>query len=146
MQEGLADYLIIPARNQVQKRNAEGKLIKIDLDLKLDHLKLNTPQSGSLKLKTASWLEDTHQEALIARNTMERLGIRSAILVSAPYHMRRIKLIAGQVFGDGMTVCYVPTRYDPPNDGFWLFNGRDRKFVMTEYAKIAWFLIYNPFV
>ncbi len=77
---------------------------------------------------------------------MERLGIRSAILVSAPYHMRRIKLIAGQVFGDGMTVRNVPTRYEPPNDGFWLFNGRDRKFVFTEYAKIAWFLIYNPFV
>ena len=77
---------------------------------------------------------------------MERLGISSAILVSSPYHMRRIKLIAERVFGERPTVCYVPTRYETPNEGFWLFNGYERKFVLTEYMKIGWFVLYSPFV
>ena len=40
--EGYAEYLIIPARGQVQKLGPDGKLIKVDLDLTLNHLKLNT--------------------------------------------------------------------------------------------------------
>jgi hypothetical protein len=38
-----------------------------------------------------------------------------------------------------------PTRHETPDEGFWLFNN-DRKFVLTEYAKIAWFVLYSPFV
>jgi hypothetical protein len=30
-----------------------------------------------------------------------------------------------------------PTRYEAPGEGFWLFDGHARKFVLTEYAKIA---------
>jgi uncharacterized SAM-binding protein YcdF (DUF218 family) len=134
IRDGFADYLIIPARGQVQKRSPDGKLIKIDLPL--------TPKTSNLK----PFFEDTHQENLIARDMMERLGISSAILVSSPYHMRRIRLIAERVFGERATVCYVPTRYETPSDGFWLFNNYDRKFVLTEYAKITWFVLYSPFV
>lgn len=146
IRDGFADYLIIPARGQVQKRSPDGKLVSIDPNLKLNHLKLKTPQSGYLKLNTAVRLEDTHQEAVTARDMLERLGIRSAIFVSSPYHMRRIKIIAGRVFGDSPTVYYVPTRYETPVEGFWLFNNYDRKFVLTEYAKITWFVLYSPFV
>ena len=114
------------------------------------------------------FVEDTHDEALIARDMMERLGISSAILVSSPYHMRRIRIIAAQVFHQkassapdakasscppfakegkgGFEFISVPTRYETPNDGFWLFNNYDRKFVLTEYMKIGWFLLYSPFV
>lgn len=179
IQEGRADYLLIPARSQVQQLDPSGNLIKLDIALTLNHLQLNTPQSGYLKPRpqdgsnqqtneptnrryssysspdqsnqlnrSNQWnriIEDTHQEAIGARAMMESLGIRSAILVSAPYHMRRIKLIAGKVFGDDMAVSCVPTRYEPPEDGFWLFNGHDRKFVLTEYMKIAWFFVYSPF-
>jgi uncharacterized SAM-binding protein YcdF (DUF218 family) len=136
IREGFAEYLIISAYRRVKKQNPDGQLITIDLNLTLNHL----------KLKTASWLEDTHQEAVLARDMMDHLGLRSAILVSSPYHMRRIKLIAGRVFGERPKVGYVPTRYEPPNDGFWLFKSYDRKFVLSEYGKIIWFLLYEPFV
>jgi uncharacterized SAM-binding protein YcdF (DUF218 family) len=151
--EGYADYLIIPAHGQIKKRGPNGTLIKIDFDLKPKitlNLKLAVPEAfpntSNLKLKTASLLEDTHQEVLIARDMMERLGISSAILVSSPYHMRRIKLISARVFGERATVCYVPTRYETPKEGFWFSENYDRKFVLTEYAKIGWFLLYGPFV
>jgi len=156
LRETYADCLIIPARGQVQKINPDGKLIKIDLPLKPNTLNLKPAA-------TAAWLEDTHEEALIARGIMEGLGINSAILVSAPYHMRRIKMIAESVFGNSPPLekggrgdldssggryrfTFVPTRYEAPGDGVWLLNERDRKFVLTEYTKIAWFLLYSPFV
>jgi uncharacterized SAM-binding protein YcdF (DUF218 family) len=91
------------------------------------------------------FVEATHEEAIIAGGMMEHLGISTAILVSSPHHMRRIKLIAERVFGERATVCYVPTRYETPDAGFWLFENYKRKIVLTEYAKIAWFLLYSPF-
>jgi uncharacterized SAM-binding protein YcdF (DUF218 family) len=133
IRDGFADYLIIPAYRQVKKLNPDGILIKIDSDVK--------PKTSNLK----PFFEDTHSEAIIAHDMMERLGISSATLVSSPYHMRRIKMIAEKVFGDGQTVNFVPTRYETPSDGFWLFNNYDRKFVLTEYAKITWFLLYSSF-
>jgi hypothetical protein len=144
--EGYADYLIIPAYRQVKKLSPDGTLVKTDLDLKLDHLKLNTPRSGYLKLKTASWVEDTHQETLIARDMMAALGFKSAILVSSPYHMRRIKIIADKVFGETNTLSCVPTRHETSNESVWVLENYKFKFVMTEYAKITWFHLYSPFV
>jgi hypothetical protein len=40
----------------------------------------------------------------------------------------------------------VPSRYETPGKGIWLFNSDERKSVLTEYAKIAWFHAYSPFV
>jgi len=136
MHEGFAEYLIIPAYRQVKTLNPDGSLSKIGLRLTPNHV----------KPKTASWLEDTHQEAIVAKAMMEQLGLRSAILVSSLYHMRRIKLISERVFAEKATVRYVPTRYETPREDSWLFDSYERKQVFTEYVKIAWFVLYSPFV
>jgi uncharacterized SAM-binding protein YcdF (DUF218 family) len=90
---------------------------------------------------------------------MDDLGLRSALLVSSPYHMRRIKLITGHVFkpapssppfekeGQGGFRLYtVPTRFETQGKGIWLFNSSERNFVLTEYTKIVWFLLYSIFI
>jgi hypothetical protein len=46
----------------------------------------------------------------------------------------------------GFIVYAVPTRYETQGKGIWLFNSSERKSVLTEYAKITWFLAYSPFV
>ena len=148
--EGYANYLIIPAYGQVKKRGPDGKLEAIDSDV--------NRKTSNLKPKTTAWLEDTHEEAIIARDLMERLGARSALFVSSPYHMRRIRIITGHVFNPapssppfekegqgGFRVYIVPTRYETPGEGFWLFNSKERNFVLMEYAKIVWFLVYSKF-
>jgi uncharacterized SAM-binding protein YcdF (DUF218 family) len=152
MVEGYADFLIIPGYRQIKKRGSDGGLIKINLDLKIKSSKLEPgPQEDPNQRINETTnqknriIEDTHQEAIIAEDMMEHLGISTAILVSSPYHMRRIKLIAERVFGERAMVCYVPTRYETPDAGFWLFENYKRKIVITEYAKIAWFLLYSPF-
>ncbi|NPV04880.1 MAG: YdcF family protein [Syntrophaceae bacterium] len=194
--EGWAEYLIIPARSQVQKLDPSGKFIRLDLKHSFSNLNQRTNELTNqrtdvhlpLKPKTSdsertneltklrNWVvEDTHEETLIARDLMERMGLKSAILVSSPYHMRRIQLIARRVFdtqtdspsktdntslpsregqregaekahGNEFTLTHVPTRYETKSEGFWLFNSYDRRFILSEYAKIAWFLLYAPFV
>jgi uncharacterized SAM-binding protein YcdF (DUF218 family) len=138
VREGLAEYLINPGRRQIHKRNPDGKLDKINIDSKLE--------TSNLKLETTSWFEDTHKDALVARDMMEGLGIQSAIFVSSPYHMRRIKLIAGKIFKDSLAVRYVPTRYESIPGDFWFMDAQQVRWVASEYAKIIWFLIYSPFV
>jgi uncharacterized SAM-binding protein YcdF (DUF218 family) len=158
--EGYADYLIIPAYRQIKKQGPDGKLER--LDLKLPTSAPNQSNQSNQQNKRNRFFEDTHEEALIAKVMMEHEGISSAILVSSPYHMRRIKMIAERVFGNSPPLekggrgdldssggryrfTFVPTRYEIQDEGFWLFNNYDRKFVLNEYLKIGWFLLYSPF-
>jgi uncharacterized SAM-binding protein YcdF (DUF218 family) len=157
MQEGFAEYLIIPAYRQVKKLDPDGTLVRSDVALPLS----SSNQSNQLN-KSNQWnwiVEDTHQEAIIAKAMMEQLGCKSAILVSSPYHMRRIQLISAHVFKPdasfppfvkegkgGFEFTTVPTRHEAPGDDLWLFDSHERKFVISEYMKILWFSVYSPFV
>jgi len=105
---------------------------------------------------------------------MDQYGLKSAIFVSSPYHMRRIRIIAahvikpvqslplkthnsslpsreGQREGEeqeercGFTLHTVPSRYETPGNGIWFFNNNERYLVLMEYAKIVWFLLYSRF-
>jgi uncharacterized SAM-binding protein YcdF (DUF218 family) len=138
VREGFADYLLIPGYGQIMKRGPEGGLARLDPGSSLKTL--------NFKLKTAARMEDTHIEVLGAKRLMDDLGLRSALFVSSPYHMRRIKLISGKVFNDRQEVRYVPTRYETPVGTYWLFSNRERAFVLTEYAKIVWFFLYSSFL
>ena len=95
---------------------------------------------GSIRL-----CENTHREMLRARSMMEALGLKSAILVSSPYHMRRIKIIANRVFGaEEYRLGFKPTRYE--NAAMpWFASLKGVKWVTAEYCKILWFFCYSPF-
>lgn len=143
LREGFADYLIIPATGQIKKRGPDGRLEAFNWKRPEDVSNQRTKELTNQK----NWfVENTHIEVYEAKRLMDNLGLRSALFVSSPYHMRRIKVISGKVFQDQMTVSYMPTRYESLGKGFWLFNSYERKSVLTEYAKIAWFHAYSPFV
>ena len=81
---------------------------------------------------------------LFSKTLMDRFGYRSAILVSSPYHMRRIRIIAERVFGKGKYgLCFVPIRYESEATVSWFLRLWHLKFVSSEYVKIAWFEIYS---
>jgi hypothetical protein len=91
-------------------------------------------------------VEGTHVELLVAREMMDEAGLTSANLVSSPYHMRRIQVIADRVFDTGKyRLAFVPTPYETPTDGPWFMNKWDRDYVVEEWAKILWLWIYAPF-
>jgi len=137
IKKGMADYLIIPAYHKTYGVRASGReqyLLPGLSSSKISHNTLSYPK----------FYEDTHIELIEARKTMSRYGLQSAIFVSSPYHMRRIKLIAMTVFDFGANAYYfVPTKYEnAPANVFQLTSTEWRK-IRREYSKMLWFLIYN---
>ena len=143
LSEGFADYVIVPAYGQIMKRGPDGRLEAFNWKRPEDVSNQRTKELTNQK----NWfVENTHIEVLEAKRLMDNLGLRSALFVSSPYQMRRIKVITGKVFNDSQAVRYVPTRYEKPGETYWLFSNRDRAFVLTEYTKIVWFFLYSSFL
>jgi hypothetical protein len=135
--KGMADYLIIPAYHKTYGVHTDGSgqyLLP----------RLTSTKTGQNTVSYPKYYEDTHIELIEAQKTMAHYGLQSAIFVSSPYHMRRIKLIAMTVFDFGANAYYfVPTKYEKaPANVFQLTSTEWRK-IRREYSKMVWFLIYH---
>jgi len=133
--KGMADYLIIPAYEKTYH-----------VELGMMRLLLNDQKGNGAKKNSIlpQYYEDTHLEIIKAKKTMDMLGHKSAIFVSSPYHMRRIKLIVDNEFDHHYTYYFSPTPYDPAPLRAWELNASDWKKIWRECIKIAWFMIYSP--
>jgi len=58
------------------------------------------------------YFENTHVEMILARKIMDAYGFKRAIFVSSPFHMRRIKMIAGRVFDSSYDIKLAPSRFE----------------------------------
>jgi hypothetical protein len=130
--EGYARYLIVPAVRQVfTPENIHAKGIHVP-----------QPLASKVFSKYPSFYEKTHIEALYAREVMKTMGLTSAIMVSSPYHMIRIRIIAGKTFGDqARFIRYVPTKSERVPAGLQIVHRG-----VLEFIKICWFRLYSPFI
>jgi hypothetical protein len=159
VQEGYSDYLFIPTLSSLYRANQDRTSLTripftdikpgIDFPGTQSH-KGNGPEYFQ-KIKSVYrfplYFEATHAEILLAKMAMEACGLRSAIFVSSPYHMERIRMITRRVFGEqARYISYVPTHY--ANDPIDLrdMDWGDWVFVIREYIKICWFSLYSPFI
>ena len=137
--DGMADYLIIPAYHKAYRIYDKGTM---------KYLSPNLDSFKSVQKNVAvppSFYEDTHWEIIEAQKVMSSYGLNSAILVSSPYHMRRIKLIVMKVFDTNKGDFYfVPTSYEKAPANCWELSFTDWKKVRKEYGKILWFFLYFP--
>lgn len=142
LKEGYARYLLIPSSGEIFSADKVGEIEKIRIvQPKGDHfLRMR------IAAKYRKYLENTHIEALEARQMMDDMGLRSAMLVSSGYHMRRIRLIAGRVFGaSSYSFSCNPAQWQQEfTASDWLDKER-RRIIASEYVKIGWFLVYSPF-
>jgi hypothetical protein len=135
--EGMADYLIIPAYHKTYGIYDKGKGQYLLPGLR------STGSDNDNVLHSPSFYEDTHVEIIEARKIMSSYGLKSAIFVSSPYHMRRIKLITMKVFDSNKGDFYfVPTPYEKVPANYWELSSADWKKVIREYGKILWFFTY----
>jgi uncharacterized SAM-binding protein YcdF (DUF218 family) len=137
LRHGYADNLVIPAFGLIlDKAGAEI--------LENDHkgLKLQGRVFQVRKLvHYRKYQENTHVESLEAKRLFDERGFRSALLVSSPYHLRRIRLINSQVFtGNKYALTYIQSS-NLQNPSF--ADPGLRKTIISEYLKIAWFLLYG---
>jgi hypothetical protein len=139
--EGMADYLIIPAYHKIYRIFDEGNIKYLSPNLFLR----SSIKKKALVAPAPSFYEDTHVEIIEAGKIMSDYRLQSAIFVSSPYHMRRIKLIVSKVFtaqkGD---FYFVPTSYEKASANFWELSWADWKKVGREFGKILWFFLYIP--
>jgi len=102
-------------------------------------------------------------EILQAKIMMEDLGLKTALMVSSPYHMRRIKMITALVMASSNSnhadsidhkndssghhrinaFAFIPTRFEKPPGEFWFLNQKELQNVLEEYGKIIWFSLYS---
>lgn len=141
--ESMTDYLIIPAYYRTYKIFTEGKIKYLSPNLSSRSM-INKKASD---IFLPSFYEDTHKEAIEARKIMSYYGLKSAIFISSPYHMRRIKFIVTNVFArEKENFYFVPTRYEKAPANFWELSSAEWKKVGREYGKIIWFYLYLPWV
>jgi hypothetical protein len=137
--KGMADYFIIPAYNKTYRVLDKGAIT---------YLPDNLPELKAMEKNVDAppyFYEDTHWEIIEAKKVMSHYGLRSAIFVSSPYHMRRIKIMVIRVFDKNDGVFYfIPTHYEKAPSGFWELSSADWKKVAREYGKILWFFVYFP--
>lgn len=143
IEEGYAENLIV--------RGNYGRINRLkntcsDLSTNLQ-TNINMNNYSMASMRYPNYLEGTEKEILAAKKTIEEKGYRSAIFVSSPLHMRRIKIIAENVFDRRLLqMKFVPTRYSPCITSVWFLNVNYIKMVALEYIKIVWYIVYRIFV
>ncbi|KAF0219927.1 MAG: hypothetical protein FD174_1651 [Geobacteraceae bacterium] len=136
---GYARYLVIPAYGETLQITTNGMREVASKKLLLKSETLTTRKAAYYK----KYYEDTHVEALEAKRMMDEHGLRSAILVSSPYHMRRIKLIGSRVFGRSLySLTLAPTRFQASYTVADWLNKERRETIFSEYLKMGWYLFY----
>jgi hypothetical protein len=137
--EGMADYLIIPAYSKTYRVLNKGAI---------KYLPANFPEPKVMKKNNNAppyFYEDTHWEIIEAKKEMLHYGLQSAIFVSSPYHMRRIKIIVAKVFDQNDGAFYfIPTHYEQGPSACWELSWAEWRKVAREYGKILWFFVYFP--
>lgn len=144
--EGRATYLMIPSRKELLHLTRGGNLCVFPTtDLHRQSLTVEMDNLAQNNKGRSGWrYERTHIQVMVANEMMEKAGFSSAIFMSHPYHMRRIKMIASRLFaGNDYRLYFVPTNREKLNGNTWLMNKNDRQWVVREYIKIAWFLLYT---
>jgi uncharacterized SAM-binding protein YcdF (DUF218 family) len=134
MSEGYARYLFIPAYGRITDASSLSSTAGT---------KKANPKLIISALKPRPYFENTHVEVLEAKRMMEQYALKSAIFVSSPDHMRRIKIITERIFHEEpVRIVFVPIRVEPAHQDLTL---SDYKRMGKEYVKIIWFLMYSPF-
>ena len=155
VREGFSDYLFTPTLYSLYRVNQERTdlggiwFTNIKPGIKIPQPptenasnieKFNTIRS---EYRIPRFYEDTHAEILLAKMAMDACGFKSALFVSSPYHMKRIKIITDRVFDPSYDIKLVPTRFENRYSAS-LPSRQDVQHVFTEISKMIWFYCYGP--
>jgi hypothetical protein len=136
LEEGYAQHLIIPAFGTMYKYSLLSRHFRV--------VRLSGTYGMANKKNYPRYHENTHIEVQEAKKMMAISGFKSAIFVSSPYHMRRIKTMAEREFKNIQgNKSFVPTRYVKVSKGFSAVNNITIQKAMIEYVKLAWFYVYS---
>lgn len=96
------------------------------------------------KILRASWSADTtYQEGLQIKELLAGRGYTSALVVSDPYHLLRVRWTLRHLFaGDCLQFLFISSD-SSEFQGFWWDNRNSRLFVLSELPKIVYYWIWH---
>jgi len=100
---------------------------------------LNVPKDHIMAI-SAEEAFDTISEARIVGDTLINNGMKSVILTTSKFHSRRAHYIWSKMFKDRLDVYVAPARNDPFKPESWWREGRQVRWVLSEYG--AWLYYY----
>ena len=140
-EKGLAPIIILTG----QEMKFDGRKFRFK------DIKLTEPRFAGMLAKLYGIPEDnlfleerpqnTYEDAKYAKEDLLKMGIHSAIIVSDPFHMRRVSMIFKKVFKD----TPVSLAFSPADDGGFLLGGlwspSEIRYILSEYVKIVYYII-----
>lgn len=132
-----ADFLLLPVRHRALEWSWFVRKYRIRTPLPEDRVIIGREENS----KGRSWPDPggTFAEARKTIEIMRRHNLRSAVVVSSGYHMRRARLAFERANLDPALVFYFhPVDVlDPEDSGPWWMNGGYALRVADEYVKLA---------
>jgi uncharacterized SAM-binding protein YcdF (DUF218 family) len=111
-----------PAAAEVMKRQAVG---------------MGVPASSVLLVDGSA---STWEDAVLTHELMARLGLKSAIVVTSPYHQLRASMTFARAFeGSGISLSNYPARNDAWQPDSWWRSRSGVQLTMMELAKLAYY-------
>ena len=83
---------------------------------------------------------DTISEAKIVGAILVNSGISNIIITTSKFHSRRARHIWSKMYKGQLRVFVAPAKNDPFNPEAWWKNGRQVRWVLSEYG--AWIYYY----
>ena len=95
------------------------------------------------RITLAEWPMTTYQEALAVKPMVRLSGMRSAIVVSDPYHLKRVRWTFRQVLKDSQVKWYFVSSGLPWDGKGWWREGQSRVVVALEISKIVYYRLVH---
>jgi len=83
---------------------------------------------------------DTISEAKIVGETLINNGMSNVIITTSKFHSRRARHIWSRMYRDKLRIYVAPAQSDPFDPEIWWKNGRQIRWVLSEYG--AWIYYY----
>ncbi len=96
------------------------------------------------KIIKAEWsAANTYQEGLLLQGLLAAGAHRSALVVSDPYHLYRVRWTLKHFFADDSVNFYYISSEAPSLQGFWWSKPQSRLFVLSELPKIGYYWFWH---
>ena len=129
-QNGYAKQILLVGDNRI-KSLWNGKTTS-EL-AKLEAINRGVPES-KIHIKHST---GTRTDALQAKILMATLNLKSALVISDPYNMRRLTMIFEDVFrGSGLELFLAPTNQERKNPDYWWLSPHSFVYVIKEWIKL----------
>jgi len=134
VRQGRAHYLILPLRDPALDWQYLQKIYALQSEIPPERVLIGRPGRKHTRLSAMSG--GTFAEALNTAEIMYAHGLRSALVVSSDYHMRRVQLAFSRVIPKGrLALSFEPVQTRQPVGLVSRFKAHGA--ILLEYGKLA---------